>query len=289
MELETGVLHLNIPYEQYHAVEALRSGDLAYLMQSPAHLIAHRLANKPPSPAMELGKIFHIGIEEPLKLKELLVVEPTFVGKTKDGRDSERSAEARQKKAEWYASLRKDVIVLNQEEADRMVGMLNAINNHKLVSRLIRDGLRESSGFVEDPETGILLKFRPDLISEKKNYVVDFKTTRNASHQFFINQIFSSRGNSPFYILNGAHYAHCAKLTKGCNGDSFIIVAIESEAPFGINVFPLDSYCLEVGEKIRSRLTKLYAECSKSGIWPSYPESAAPVAIPGWVQWEDDL
>lgn len=277
-------VHHGLTYDEYAALEGLRAGELKHLRRSPAHYLAFRSEPEEDKDAFEFGRLFHTAMENPEKFLDLMKVEPVFTGLTKDGKESKQSGEAKAKKAQWYAELPKGTIVIPNKWLDDLTGMIQSVKRHKILGQMVEGGMRETTIQVVDPETGEVLKCRPDLIAVK-GYVVDYKTTRDASRGFFTNQIFSDRGQSPFYILGSSHYAHCSRVAKLGNGESFIIAAVEKKNPWGVNIFPIDRGGLEVGESHRAPLTKLFAKCKKEGRWPGYEEKAVPVTIPAYCEW----
>jgi hypothetical protein len=288
MIYEFNKLHQGLSYEQYAEAPGIRASDLKLVRRSPAHWLAAQSTKDKPSEAKEFGRIFHKAMEAPQKFLDLVIVEPIFIGKTKDGRDSERSAEAKMKKEEWKSSLSPDRIVLSKADADTLTGMLTACLRHKIIGNMFREGVRETSLWVTDDVTGEVIKCRPDFINSR-SHVCDIKTTRNASRNFFLREIFSCNYFSDrFYALQAAHYVHCARIAKVCRDDAFIFVAIEKEPPYGIMIHPLDRGGIEVGERARSILTSKLVECRKNNAWPCYPETVTPVEIPQWVQWFEE-
>jgi hypothetical protein len=282
---ELNKLHQGMTYEEYAAKEGLRASDLKWMKQSPAHLRQARSQPEKRSEALDFGKLFHLAIEHGKKFLEMYIIEPVFEGRTKDGRltTSLNCKEVREKKDAWHADLKPGAVVVKQAWVEPLKGMMRSCLEHRLVGNLLRNGVRETSLWVEDPDTGVTLKCRPDFISEK-GFLVDIKTTRDARPAFFRGQIFSDRyDGDPFYVLQAAHYAHCARVSGAANGESFIIIAIEKEPPYGIMVYPLDVGCLGPGEQWRAELTNRYARCDAQGKWPCYDERAVPVTPPEWV------
>lgn len=275
MIYEKGKLIPGLTYDEYAVIDGLRASDLKLLKRSPAHWRASKTAPKKKTDALAFGTLFHTAIEHPAKFLETYIIEPDVDLRTKKGKEELEA---------FKSTVKPDAIVVPFDWADDLVGMLRSCMNHKLLKNLLKDGVRETSLFVEDDQTGTLLQCRPDFVSAK-GFLVDIKTTRDASESFFLNEIFSSRfSGSPFYALQAAHYAHCARLSQVCNGDSFIFVAIEKEPPYGIMIYPMDEGCLGPGEQWRAELTKLYTECKRTDIWPCYPERAVNVFPPEWVE-----
>lgn len=285
--MKLGELIHELPYEDYHNFglehKALRSSYLKTLKQSPAHL-KYALENpKEETEALRQGKLIHSAFENPEKFMDTYIIEPVFSGYTQKGdlTTSLNCKEVKTKRDQWYSELQKDALVLSSSDASMIIGMINSVKNHRLAKNLLKNGVREVSGFVQDPETGITLQFRPDFIHES-GYIIDLKSTRDASESYFKRQIFSDFGF--MYILQSAHYTYVAKLLGLQRSDCFTFIAIEKTPPYGLNVFPLGAAHLEIGERWRAKLTKQYAECLQSNNWPSYDFKAINLEIPQYVE-----
>lgn len=291
MSFEFGKLYQEWSYEQYDAkcreLQALRSSHLKPLRKSPAHLRARLEGSMAESEAFRQGKLVHKFLENPEKFMETHVVEPKFVGKTKDGRDSERSAEAKVAKAQWYSDLKDGTIVLREDDVPMIKGIARTVREHGMVRNLLKEGVSETSLWVQEVVNGVAVSLacRPDFIA-KQGYIIDLKTTRSAHPDDFISDIFSDKGYH--YILQASLYARCARLAGLARPDSFTFVAIEKEPPYCLNVFPLDHGCLAVGDSYVDKLVETYAQCIDTGKWPGYSNKAVPVTIPTWVGWGGD-
>jgi hypothetical protein len=286
--MELNKLHHGLDYQTYHdtsiELRALRAGHLGPLKKSPAHLKVDFDKPSETKDYFEFGKAAHLDIESEEKFNDLVKVEPIFEGRTKKGEltTSMNCTEVKEAYDFWHANIPKGVIVVSAEDMVNLKGIRKTRKENKLVSGILREGIGESSLWVKDPETGVNLACRPDHIT-KSGHVIDFKTTRDATRGFFINQIFSERSHSPFYLLSCAHYAHCLKVAGIGKGDHFVLIAIEKEAPWGIKVYPLDAGHLDAGEVWRSKLTRLYAECLSKDYWPNYADRAEDIDIPQWL------
>lgn len=269
--MELGKLIHGLTFEQYAEVGGLRASDLKALKKSAAHWKLYK-QEPPDSEALRFGKIFHAAIESPEKFRDTYKVKPKFDLRTNAGKEGLKAFQAEHDYADYP--------ILEHNWVEPMTGMLRSALSHKLVGNLLKKGVRETSLFVEDPDTGLILQCRPDYISER-GIGVDIKTTRDASDSFFMKEIFGAWGR--FYVLSAAHYTHCAKLSGAYRHESFVFIAIEKEAPYGLRIYPLDAGCLDVGERWRQNLTRLFAECKKSDIWPAYPEEAVAVTPPAWA------
>ncbi len=275
MKYELGVLHKVLTYEQYAAEPGVRASELKYLKRSPAHLQAALADPGGSSDALEFGKMFHYAVENGERFLDMYVVEPFVDKRTKAGKALLQ---------EFQDNVKPGAIVVKSKWAEPLLGMLKSIMSHRLAYGLLKDCVRETSCWVTDPDTGLVMKFRPDIITKNNGRIVDIKTTRNASPSFFLNQIFSDRyEDDPFYVLSAAHYTHGARLSKQCNGESILYIAIEKEPPYGIMIYPLGEGEIDPGEQWRSYLMWRYAKCLKEGLWPCYEERAYPVTLPQWL------
>jgi exodeoxyribonuclease VIII len=268
-----GELHKDVSYESYHSQPGLRASHLHSLKKTPAHYRAS-LLDRGSTDALEFGRIFHFAMEHSENFLDLYRVEPDVDKRTKAGKDAME---------DFKLSVKPENIIVKAKWAEPIVGMFQACMEHPKVSQMLKAGVKETSLWVEDDETGEILQCRPDFIANL-GYTIDIKTTRDASESFFYGQIFRSRWADPFYILSAAHYNHCLKLAKIAKEDQFTLVAIEKEPPYGITWWPLDMGCLAPGEQWRSHLTKIYSECRKSNNWPCYPVRGVPVTPPDWVE-----
>ncbi len=283
-----GELIQGLTYEQYAIQKGLRASQVKLIKRSPAHLKAAEKKPRVVTDALRIGGIFHSAIENGPKFLETYAIEPIFTGKTKEGKESSRSAEAIKKRDDWYDTLKPGTQVVKAEEYDMLAGMLTAVATHSRLKNMLKGGMRETSLWVKDPETGLTLQCRPDFISEA-GYMLDFKSTRDAGRNFFLQEVFNLRDHRrPQYIIQAAHYAHCARLAGLQSPNSFTFVAVEKEPPYGIMIYPMDIGCLGPGEQWRAQLTRTYANCLESGKWPSYPETIFPVSPPEWIDLPPD-
>lgn len=134
-------------------------------------------AKQPASEAMDLGKLVHLGVLEQQKFREKFVVMPVFTGKTKDGRDSEQSAEARAAKKEWcIAQELMGKIIVTPEDKEIIIDSVEMILNYPPARKLLSGGFSEGWGYVWDEQFQRWQLIRPDFVSNS-GITVDLKTT----------------------------------------------------------------------------------------------------------------
>ncbi|MFI5342841.1 MAG: PD-(D/E)XK nuclease-like domain-containing protein [Chlamydiales bacterium] len=278
--LKIGQLHQHISYEDYAAQPGIRSSHLQMMKRSPAHYEWGIQNPKADTDAMAFGRVVHSMLENGERFLDTIKIEPEFTGLTKDGKLSKLSGEAKDKKAAWYADLKPGTEVVSQEEHAKCVKILRNISEHTSLKKLLKGGMREVSGWVQDDITGETLQFRPDIITTD-GFIMNFKTTRDARPEYWWGKqgaIFGSK--KEHLIVDAAHYAKCAKLLGLSKSDRYYYVAIENIMPCGLRIHALDDGHIDVGEWWRSRLTKKISDCKKTNTWPGYDEAAYSEEVP---------
>lgn len=251
---------------EYHAAAAVGSSGLRTLInQSPAHFLYERENPSHSTPSQNFGTAIHQAILEPKRFKEMAVVEPVFSG-----------TGSRNAREEWNLQNHGKTI-LKQEHYDAIQGILNAISKHPRASKLVAAGHAEESLFWKDAETGVQCKARPDFVREG-HIVVDVKSTIDASLHSF-QKDFASYG---YHIQAALYLDACSEVLKG-NYDTFIIIAIEKEAPHALNCFQIDQYSLQEGRELYQSALKVLKKCQETGSYPGYPPELVPLALPSWA------
>lgn len=253
----------------YLSYPAIGSSSVRTLVhRTPAHYLFESLQGPQEStPAQAFGTAIHQAILEPKLFKENMIVQPTFEG-----------TGSRAARDQWHIQNHGKTI-LKQEQLDQIDGILKAISKHSLASKLVSDGYSEESFFWTDPESGIQCKARPDFIREG-HIIVDVKTTLDAKPSSFLADI-ARYG----YHIQAAMYLDAVSTVLDKIHDTFIIIAIEKEAPHGINCyqFKATDYSIRAAQQHYWTALKMLKECQKTDIYPSYSESLIPVELPSWA------
>lgn len=232
-------------HEQYHAGPGIGSTQVKSFLEYPA-LFYHRhiLGNaREDTDALRLGRLVHTAILEPSRFMESYFVVPTFMGLTKEGKPSEQSGEAREKKKAWFRALPPGSLVVTQEERDNLAGMVDSIASHPIASELLKDGVPERSGYFRCPRTGLLLKFRPDFYRQGET-TIDIKSCRSAKFRDFQRSAYELG-----YPTSAGMYLDGASMIDGKKRDDFIFIAVEKEAPWLVEVYVADQELIEFGQK----------------------------------------
>jgi hypothetical protein len=279
---EIGKLHENVPFQTYADSDGINSHGLMDILRSPAHYYEHKFnrVEEKDTDALRFGRLFHYAVLEPHLFRERAIIEPVFQGRTKAGQltTSKNATEVKQKRDEWFQALPEGAIVVPNEWLDQLTGMANKIMTHKLTKNLLREGVRETTLYWHDDETGELCKSRPDFISSQ-GHIVDLKTSMDARENYFARDILKHS-----YHIQSSHYLNGARITNTARSDSFIFLVIEKTPPFEIAVYPCGASVLGVGDQWRSKAMRIYSRCRKTNKWPGYNHEAKVIELPPWAE-----
>lgn len=232
--------------------------------------INHWLAGKRyETTSMAFGTAVHAAVLEPERWPRDFVKGPPA------RRGSKAWLEAEAEAAGAGLSLLEEDVWENVDRAWR------AVYEHQAANRILLEGggLAEGSVFVEDPDTGLLLKCRPDLLFKEKRLAVDLKTTKDSSPQSFARSCGTFR-----YDVQEAFYTDC--LHNLFDGEwDFLFIAVENQEPFNVSVFQLDESDREYGrDEYRKDLKKLVDYYEKGGIPLGYSDGVNLIQIPGYMR-----
>lgn len=272
---ETGKL-LDIGFREYCRADGINSHGLMDVMRSPAHFYERRFngAEEKESDALVFGTLFHKAVLEPVDFGRRYVIQPKFDMRFKTAR-AELDA--------WQAGLKPDAIVVPEKHVDTLVKMAEKVLGHPVAKRLLAKGVRETSVFWEDEETGERCKGRMDFISAK-GHLVDLKTAKDGRWREFSKAIWNH-----LYFMQVSHYASGGKHTGLFDHRAPIFMVIEKEPPYELALYSAGTSVMAVGEHWRAKAMRLYSKCRKANQWPGYNPSFRTIELPVWAESVDPM
>lgn len=247
----------NLDEEIYHAEPALSAGQIKTIMDEDGggvHIL-HAEKNgkivRKETEALRFGRMLHKAVLEGPEFLKRYRVMPEFIGKTKDGRDSAQSGEAKAKRNAWLLDQPKDSIISESyAERDQLAGMMESLLKHPIAKILLTGGTREVSGFFN--YEGFRCRIRIDLFQEALLMVNDLKSTKNARKKGFQWQI-----EDEMYFISAALYLIGAEKLTGKN-QTFNFIAVEKTYPYLVSVHEVGISHVSAGEIfIKEGLRKL--------------------------------
>lgn len=250
MKIKPGIYE-GMPFDKYKAIDAVNSSSLAALDRSLFHWWYLRQHPQPSTRSLEFGSAYHALILEPDEFAKTYERNPYGNWRTKEAREFRDLLEEQGRIAisdnpnssspweggDWHS--------LQQMQVN--------LNDHVWATELL-NGRREVTIVWEDPDFGILCKGRIDCVNDDKNFLVDLKSTRDASPNEFRLSVFKWR-----YHAQGAFYLDgWEDLNGGLQANGFIFVASEKVPPFETACYSLAPDFVKQGrEWYKERLARL--------------------------------
>lgn len=251
----------------YHSGPGVSNSGLKLIGdKTPFHFWGRYISpDRPPSkstaPQM-IGTAIHAASLEPDRFEQEYVVAPF------------RDRRAAGYKA-WADSQTRNILMA--EEMTNVLGMRRSMHAHPIAGALLRAaGQFEYSAYAEDPETGVLVRVRFDLLLDS-GWCVDVKKCQDASPLGASKAI----GNYGYYHQD-AFYQDVLTWASGEQPRGFAFIFVEEEYPHAVAVYQLSSDDRHRGRRLYRRNLNLYAQCLERNTWPAYSDQALEIELQSW-------
>lgn len=244
--------------------------------------------------ALVLGDAIHTAVLEPDLVNEHIIVIPGAAPK----RPSKAQLNAKKPSPEttdaiayWddFNRRAQNKVVLNQDQFDMVRRMRDRVHAHPVVGPLLRGGRAEQSYYAIDPDTGALIKCRCDYLLAD-NFMVDFKTTEDASPEAFGRSAGKYR-----YDVQAGWYPEVYGLATGKAVEHFVFVAVEKEYPHATGCYYVEEETtlddgvtvrqLDVARQMAHRDLRQIVDCTNSDVWPDYAAAGPqPLKLPRYMR-----
>lgn len=253
----------------YHASPGISNSGLKLIGdKTPFHYWGRYLAPGRPqftsTAAMFVGTAFHAASLEPEKFEDEYVI-----ANFKDRRAAGYKA--------WAEAQIKHILMAS--DLRNVLGMRRSLFADPVSGHLLRSGgLFEYSAYAVDPETGVLLRARADLMSEE-GYVVDLKKCQDASDAGCRKAI-----ESYGYWQQDPFYLDVFEMAGGERPKGFVFIFVEEDFPHAVNVIILSNDDRMRGQKTYRNNLQLYAQCLERNEWPAYGTGAKELELSMWAR-----
>ena len=268
--------------EQYHAdpaPTASLSSSIAKILldQSPMHAwLAHPRLNtnyqKPDADSrFDLGSAAHMMLLE--KRADRIVRVPHDDWRTNASKALRDQAAAEGK----YAILER-----HYADVERMVVAACVFINGTELSGIFETGDAEKT-VIWNGVRGTY-RCRPDLLSEDRRVILDYKTTDNANPEVFSRQI-----GRMGYDLQSEFYTAGVQAVTGREDCVFVFLVQEITAPYACSLVSLSEAYKTVGRGKFTRATNIWNDCITQNRWPGYDNRIAYIEPTAWQIAEAEL
>lgn len=277
-------LVLDMPAEDYHAIDALSSTGMRYLARSPWHY-RNRVDVVPTKP-MLCGTLAHCAVLEPDAMQSRYIVAPADAPRrpTQAQWNAKKSSPESEAAKAWWTDFHQQAAsrqIVAHEDYAITQAQLSALQADPYIAEILSSGYSEASVFWVDPETGVYCKARPDHVHITKSgtaRLLDLKSTVDESPSGF------GRSAAKLgYHRQRAHYMRGFTLASGIAVQEFMFAVVSSAPPVLAVPYWLPEDFEQQGEDERAELTQLYAECKRTGIWPTYGTGPQLADIPRYA------
>jgi len=260
--------------DEYHRHPAISKSGLDHINQSIAHYL-HARKTQPDTQALKIGRALHtLVLEGEDQFRE------DFAFPAKGSPEDNWSTKTG--KAWRDAQYAENRIPLHYAQAAELTMMLKSLKEHEQAYTWLKQpGMREHSFFWRDHETGIDCRCRPDLLAEVEGMrvLVDLKTTRDARPSAFLKSVVNYR-----YHVQNSFYTDGIEMVLGEAPVTFMLVAIESSAPYAVAMYELDEDWLERGRiRYRDDLNRYREYLETQNKWVGYPAEIELLQMPRWA------
>ena len=266
-------LHFDVPMEVYHGDCAMGlsvSGSTLFKLhdECPAKALAsHYLSPRPreddSTEALDFGEAAHCYLLEGKQVfAERFAVKPEDMSfATKEGKA-------------WKAeNAAKQIITFAQFE--QITGMAIGLTMNPGTAHAFEEGRAEVTAIVQDKETGLWLKSRPDFWRPK--LAINYKTTRSAARERWTRQAWDLG-----YCVSAAL---CVDVLKQLGEPAhYVFIVQEKTAPYLAVARVLSDDHLEAGRMIYRRALRKFADCASKGVWPGYADGVETIPYPSWAE-----
>lgn len=219
------------------------------------------------TPALIMGEAIHRYVLEPDTASQTIAVNPGI-----DRRSSAGKAEYAQFIAESAGKL-----IITDEQFLACAAIRDAVYAHPFASLLLSGGRAEQSFYAKDAATGELIKCRTDYLHDSGEFIVDLKSTENASPTEFARSAANFR-----YPMQTAWYHRVLDTVYGEHPTNWVFLAVEKSPPYAIGVY----YCNPADVKRAADAAQGYFErivnARRTGQFPDYATEALPLNMPGY-------
>ncbi len=271
--------------EVYHAGAGISKGKLDVIRKSPKKYYHETIIapEQKKSDPLLIGNLVHTAILEPTYLHKRFVSDTEVIDKIMEMKPDTKKPTATKAYKDAKAAIEfEGMHMIKESDFEMARSMTESVFKHEKLQNILKDGLAERCVYAVDPETGLLMRCKPDYMLIKDGINFDIKTTIDASKEEFSKSIWNYR-----YFVQAAYYNYVSTLACKKEFNQFIFGCLEKSAPYDIAVYYIISEVIAHGEYVMREDLNTYAKCLESNIWEGYSRKIQPIDMPKWAYYKD--
>lgn len=268
--------------EAYHAGPGISKSHTDSAAKSAQHywkdFIDPSREPKEPTDEMRQGTLIHTAVLEPDSASSRYIMLPEDAPKrpTSAQLNAKKPSPETVEAIKWWDDFSQKAEgkeVITKEWWDMAWACRKAIFEEPSAAKILAQGQPEQAIFATDPETGLLLKCKPDWL--RPGMMVDIKSTVDASPSEF----FRTMGKRRYHIQH-PFYTDVHKHAFGEKIDHFFYVAVEKTWPYNVGVYYLlPEQILQAREQYKKDLRTIQEVRSGNGQYiGGYTAKSGPIA-----------
>ena len=262
--MNTSAIVADMSISDYHAHPSVSKSQLDRLAISPAH---YKWPPEKQTKATAFGAALHDYVLSPDVFDATYAIKPIgFNGATKAGKELQAGWDEQGLIAVTYA----DFMAIKHIHEQIM-----AIPKAR---HLLSHGQPEVSHFWTDHDTGVQCRCRPDWTPDSLPWLLDLKTTTDASPRGFSRSMANYR-----YHVQAAFYSDGVTATTGQEITNFLFLAVEKESPYAVALYELPQSAIDLGRALYRRDLQTYADAVMHDDWPAYGQDIQQIDLPAWA------
>jgi exodeoxyribonuclease VIII len=266
-------LKLITPDKGYYELDEFISySGLKNLKKSPAHYRQYK--DEPAdveTDAMAFGSAYHMYILEPEKFEQEYYVfddDAIYQVLIGEGFKSPRNTKQYKEWAESEMRIIGDRKTIEKDLFQKIKDMKEKLMSHYYCRALLSGGEPEFAitGELDTTDGSINIKAKPDYIKRNKHFIIDLKTTFDASVDGFTR----AAADGDYHIQAALYSDLMEMLTGDGRGWTFFFIAQEKKKPYAFNIFEASPQFIGQGRYEYHQLLKLFKMCMTEQRWPGY-------------------
>lgn len=277
-------VYYDMPFDDYHAVEAVSASGLRVFSRSPWHY-RNRVEIKPTRPMLR-GTLAHCALLEPDAMAARYVVVPEDAPRrpTDAQWNAKKSSESSEAAKAWWRDWQAQAgsrQIISAEDFALCRQQLEAVAAVPELAELLSSGRGEVSIFWTDPTTRLYCKARIDWlhVTYTGARILELKSTADESPAAFGRTAARMK-----YELQRAHYIDAVRIGARLKVIDWTFAAVTAAAPVLAVPYDLTDELIEQASDERAELMERMAWCQKESRWPAYGDGKQLLDFPAYAK-----
>jgi len=263
-------IKMGLSFADYCQIDAVNATKLLNMIGNTPAMARWLCDHDEETEALVRGHAAHSALLQPEVFATLYAKKPGFNRRTNAGKEEE---------AAWDEAHKGNVTVPEPDHELALILRDKILKTPHMAELFGGAGQNEVTILWTDKETGLDCKARVDRLTEYHGYqmLVDYKTTRSTDDYHLMKTIADLQ-----YHARMAFYMDALNVVHATEWRVVLAWAC-TVAPYEMRLTEFLDNDMDEGRAVYRHCLTRYAECMKSGEWPSYAAGIEPLGLPRWA------